>query len=163
MRQIASPNPMPCDFVVKNASNMLPNCFGSNPGPESSTATIIAFGLCSLVLTCRNRSRSVVESIASIAFWTKFEMTCCNCLLWPATGGSPDASSARVATLCSANSPREDCSTSCAISLIYLSTAVSDPPVGTRQGCYRTLRSRDGSRLLSCPDLPSPRQCRPAP
>jgi hypothetical protein len=27
-------------------------------------------------------------------------MTCCSCLLWPATGGSPDASSARVATLC---------------------------------------------------------------
>ena len=65
-------------------------------GPEFSTATIIAFRLCSLVLTCRTRSRSVVASIASIAFWTKFEMTCCNCLLWPATGGSADASSARV-------------------------------------------------------------------
>ena len=31
---MASPNPIPCAFVVKNASNMPSNCFGSIPGPE---------------------------------------------------------------------------------------------------------------------------------
>ena len=30
MRQMASPNPIPCAFVVKNASNMPSNCFGIN-------------------------------------------------------------------------------------------------------------------------------------
>ena len=34
MRQIASPNPIPYDFVVRNAVNMLSNLCGSIPGPE---------------------------------------------------------------------------------------------------------------------------------
>ena len=34
MRQIASPNPIPCDLVVTNAVNMRSNFSGSIPGPD---------------------------------------------------------------------------------------------------------------------------------
>ena len=50
-REMESPNPIPKDFVVKNGSNMRVWFSGFIPGPET---------------------------IASIAFLTKFKMTCCS-------------------------------------------------------------------------------------
>jgi hypothetical protein len=44
MRQMASPNPIPSGFVVMNGSNMPLSRLGLIPGPESSTAMIIASG-----------------------------------------------------------------------------------------------------------------------
>src|SRR5262249_31471322 len=41
IRQSASPNPIPWDFVVTNASKMFFACFGSIPRPESSIDRMI--------------------------------------------------------------------------------------------------------------------------
>src|SRR5262245_37598431 len=69
--EIASPNPIPRDFVVTNASNILSRFFGSIPGPESRTERTIASPLRCTVFTRNTRFRSVVSSIASIALRTQ--------------------------------------------------------------------------------------------
>jgi hypothetical protein len=89
---MASPNPIPCGFVVTNASNMLSDFSGSIPGPESSTDTTIAPRPSHSVLTRSTRARSVIETIASIALRTKLSMTSCNWPLWPRTRGERLAS-----------------------------------------------------------------------
>jgi hypothetical protein len=45
MQEMASPNPIPCDFVVTNVSNTLSRFFGSIPGPESCTERTIPLSL----------------------------------------------------------------------------------------------------------------------
>ena len=54
-RQSASPNPIPRDFVVTNASKMFSARFGSIPGPESSINRIILSLPWRSLLTCSTR------------------------------------------------------------------------------------------------------------
>jgi hypothetical protein len=54
-RQSASPNPIPWDFVVTNASKMFSPRFGSIPGPESSINRIILSSPWRPLLTCSTR------------------------------------------------------------------------------------------------------------
>jgi hypothetical protein len=74
-RQIASPKPMPCDFVVKKAPKISFNFCGSIPVPESSTTTAMASLPRRSVATRSTRARSVTVSIASSEFWTRLRMT----------------------------------------------------------------------------------------
>jgi len=55
IRQSASPNPIPWDFVVTNASKMFFACFVSTPGPESSIDRIILSSPWRALLTCSTR------------------------------------------------------------------------------------------------------------
>src|SRR5215510_13528235 len=65
--QIASPNPMPLDLVVKNASKMRSMSFGSIPVPVSSMDTAIAFESITIDVTFSTRGRSVTFAIGLAA------------------------------------------------------------------------------------------------
>jgi hypothetical protein len=67
-RQIDSPIPMPCDFVVKNDSNMRSTSFGAIPVPESSTdkSTPSASRIAVLILNTRVRSRYQVHGVGGV-------------------------------------------------------------------------------------------------
>src|SRR5262245_33255421 len=64
MRQMASPNPVPCAFVETNALNTLSNCLESIPGPESCTETTISSRPRTSVLTRNVREREIMIQVA---------------------------------------------------------------------------------------------------
>ena len=50
---------MPCDFVVKNASKMRLNCFGSSPGPEFAGGTLIPTVFAAVFILFRPRTQGI--------------------------------------------------------------------------------------------------------
>ena len=73
---------MPCDFVVKNASKMLLNCFRINSWPKIFDRDDNCIAIVERLFSPATPDLDpLCYPLSSIAFWTKLEMTCCSCLL----------------------------------------------------------------------------------
>jgi len=92
-RLIDSPMPMPPGLVVKKASNSRSRWFGSMPTPgvvdgQRDALTVVR------LRSHRQLSRPVLDpAMASVAFITRFKITCWSWTRSPRTRGSSDASS----------------------------------------------------------------------
>lgn len=83
-RQIASPMPMPLGLVVKNGSIHVSEIRHSDPDIAHSNTTLSS---CCAEMMASSRRPFMTGSIASIAFRTRFESTCCNWTRSASTAG----------------------------------------------------------------------------
>src|SRR6516164_4062305 len=83
--QIERPIPMPRVLVVNIGLKIRLRLAISIPFPVSAIETCTP--LCSVVSDFMDRTRGSAESIDSMAFITRFKITCCNWTSLPTTGG----------------------------------------------------------------------------
>jgi hypothetical protein len=97
-RLTASPMPIPCGFVVKNASNTRSTAAGSSPEPESATVTRTPSGPWLLDRMTRRRGPSAVLPIASMPFMMRLSAICWSWTRSPSTRGTAVERSVSIET-----------------------------------------------------------------